>query len=332
MSKKRTDIEKRKARSREKKKKKRSLKIAKDKAHQKVQNIFRPGLPHMGAPEGYRSISMSQAIMEYSKPIMEFVKDDEKGMNDAVQAGMLLWNYSLSLEKQEEDKGLKSKLLNILSKSFRLDNEKASALITKMVSRYRYLFPEEIQPKGTPFMFIRKEVRYLIRPFDYNKLRVSEETIPLDQKDRILIDKIRQLDKDIQDRKEWDTYEKLFHSIKEECEERFELWLINKGLKDNPGDYSFCLSTYLDFIYGYMHDDTVVLKSVPEIYFIEFFEDFLIRKMMVEPIEYVYWPPALKLFYQFLHEKNYLDNPNAIIEKIDQIEPDFISVLKKQFA
>jgi hypothetical protein len=81
-----------------------------------------------------------------------------------------------------------------------------------------------------------------------------------------------------------------------------------------------------------MHDDTVVLKSVPDIYFLEFFEDFLLRKMMVEPLEYVYWPPALKLFYRFLHEKGYLDNQEDLIRKIDKLEPYFIEVLRKQFS
>ncbi len=120
--------------------------------------------------------------------------------------------------------------------------------------------------------------------------------------------------------------------MKDECQGLFEKWLITKGLKGDVQDFSFCLHTYLDFIYGYMHDDTVVLKSVPDIYLVEFFEDFLIRKMMVEPNEYVYWPPALKLFYLFLHEKGYLNNHKEIIKKIDRVEPYFIEVLRKQFS
>jgi len=54
--------------------------------------------------------------------------------------------------------------------------------------------------------------------------------------------------------------------------------------------------------------------------------------MMVEPMEYVYGPPALKLFYRFLHEKGYLDNPEDMIRKIDKLEPYFIEVLRKQFS
>ena len=36
----------------------------------------RPGMPHLGAPEGFRSISFSQAIMEHGAPLMEYVKDE----------------------------------------------------------------------------------------------------------------------------------------------------------------------------------------------------------------------------------------------------------------
>jgi insertion element IS1 protein InsB len=40
----------------------------------------------------------------------------------------------------------------------------------------------------------------------------------------------------------------------------------------------------------------------------EFFMDWLMRKVMVQPPEYTLWPPALRLFYRFLSEKGYLDH------------------------
>ena len=36
----------------------------------------------------------------------------------------------------------------------------------------------------------------------------------------------------------------------------------------------------------------------------EFFMDWLMRKVMVKPPEYTQWPPALRLFYRFLAEKD----------------------------
>ena len=109
-------------------------------------------------------------------------------------------------------------------------------------------------------------------------------------------------------------------------------WLIAKGIEAFSEDFADCPLIFFDFIYGYMHDDVVILKTVTDRYWLEFFEDFLIRKTMLNPPEYVLWPPALKLFYRFLHEKGYLDNPDKIMAQIDQIEPYFIKVLKHQFS
>jgi hypothetical protein len=329
--KKKKGIEKRRAKARERKKKKRVLRHIKHR--QQPQVITRPGLPHMGAPEGFRSISMSQAMMEYAKPVLKFFEDDEKSYNNALQISMGLWNYALSVEKGDEDKKIGKDLLKAMGKALRLDKDKAQSLFTKMIERRAYLFPQDIQPEpNTPFMFIRKEIRYLIQPFDYRKLIISDGVEPPDQKDRDLIEKINRLDELIHDGEDYAKYENLFYSLKDECQDLFERWLVAKGLEDDVQDYSFCLQTYLDFIYSYMHDDVVVLKSVPNIYFVEFFEDFLLRKMMVEPNEYIYWPPALKLFYHFLHEKGYLDNQDNFIATIDKVEPYFIEILKKQFS
>jgi hypothetical protein len=329
--KKKGEIDRRRSKAREKTKRRRALRSVESKPRSKV--IHRPGLPHMGAPEGFRSISMAQAMMEYAKPLIEFIDDDEKSLNKAMEMSTVLWNCAISVQRGSEDKTLKKEILKTLRKTLGLDKDEVQKLFTKMVERHSYLFPQDVQPKpGLPFMFIRKELRYLIRPFDYKKLVLSKEIFPPDQNDRDVIDKIKRLDTYISERADYGTFENFFLSLKDECEDLFEKWLIAKGLRGDARDYSFCLSTYLDFIYGYLHDEIVTLKSVPDIYFIEFFEDFLLRKMMVEPNEYVYWPPALKLFYQFLHEKGYLDNHKKIIEKIEKIEPYFMEVLKKQFS
>ena len=331
--KKKREISKRRANAREKSKKKRNLRLVKSKAETEQTTILRPGLPHMGAPEGFRSISMSQAIMEYAKPLLEFAKDEENAFNDTLQIGMLIWNYAISVEEGKEDKKIENKILKSLASAYSLKKDEAPALLTKMTDRYAYLFPKDKQPEpGTPFMFIRKEVHFLIKPFDYKRLVLSNKIFPAEQEDLDLIEKIETLDGYIENHADYSSYEDLLFSLHDECRERFEKWLTAKGLKEGIENFSFCLQTYLDFIYAYMHEDFVVLKSVTDIYFLEFFEDFLLRKMMVEPLEYVYWPPALKLFYRFLHEKGYLDRQEDMIRKIDKLEPYFIEVLRKQFS
>jgi hypothetical protein len=202
-----------------------------------------------------------------------------------------------------------------------------------MVARYHYLFPEDIQPKPpSPFMFIRKEVRHLIRPFDYGKLNISDRIVPPDPDDRDAIDKLTQLDTLVMDQADYEQIESLLTEVKDKCEERFRQWLVAKGLDEHAEDFAGCPFIFFDFVYGYMHDDVIVLKTVSDRYWVEFFEDFLTRKMMTAPPEYILWPPALKLFYRFLHEKGYLNDPDEIIERIDKIEPYFIEILKHQFS
>lgn len=59
-------------------------------------------MPYLGAPEGFRSISFSQAIMEYGAPLMAQA-ENEKTMNAALQLSSLFWNYALSVRDGKVD-------------------------------------------------------------------------------------------------------------------------------------------------------------------------------------------------------------------------------------
>jgi hypothetical protein len=52
---------------------------------------------------------------------------------------------------------------------------------------------------------------------------------------------------------------------------------------------------------------------------------------MIQPSDYVYWPPAIRLFYQFLAEKGYCPDPKRLCKLITKAEPEFIAMLKDQF-
>ena len=294
--------------------------------------IERPGMPDLEAPEGFRSISFSQAIMEYGAPLMEHAKDDS-AMEETFQIAGMVWNYALSVREGKVDRKIEKGIVKGAKSILGLTRDETQELIKKMVARYDYLFPEKIQPKPpAPFMFIRKEVRHIIRPYDYGKLNISDEPISSDADDRHAMDRLRKLDTLVMDQADYPQYQSLLTEVKEKCEGRFRQWLIAKGLAEQADDFAECPYIFLDFVYGYMHDDLIVLKTVSDQYWMEFFEDFLVRKMMADPADYILWPPALKLFYRFLHEKNYMDDPEPIIAQIDQIEPYFIEVLKHQFS
>ena len=102
-----------------------------------------------------------------------------------------------------------------------------------------------------------------------------------------------------------------FSRCKDLCCERYHHWLQAKGVPETLSQqFAFCLDPYLSFIYQY--DAGSVLDVLPGA-LEEFFMDWLMRKVMVKPPEYTQWPPALRLFYRFLSEKGYLDDPGADI-------------------
>jgi len=104
----------------------------------------------------------------------------------------------------------------------------------------------------------------------------------------------------------------------------------NKLLNKLRQHFPYWTEIYLNYIYRYMHDDIVLLKDVPPIYFKEFFSDYVLRKVMAEPHEYVQLIPALKAFYTFLYEKGYYVDAEIMIDILGAAESLFFNILKKQ--
>ena len=178
-------------------------------------------------------------------------------------------------------------------------------------------------------MFMRKEVEYLITPFEESQLHLSDEIIPPNDDDDTFVKALEELDARIDFGEEYGDWESDFFEIKDLCCERYDHWLQAKGVPETLSDqFSACIEPYLNFIYQYDAGDLLnVLPSTIE----EFFMDWLMRKVMVKPPEYTQWPPALRLFYRFLSEKGYLDNNlEPILKGLYAIEPAFIALVKQR--
>jgi hypothetical protein len=297
------------------------------------QLISRPSFSEMEAPDGFLPISMTQAMMEYAKPLMELSEsDDIKDQNNILQIVMILWNYTIMLEDGNVSKEMKTKIIDSIKSTFGMNDKDTTELFKKMVERKNYLFPPKIQQKPSMTMFMRKEISNLITTFNYNKLDLLDDAIPPDTKDKALVKAIIKMDEFITDEADYDDWEDHYFSMEEECADRFNKWLNDKGLAEYSEDFPYWTQTYLNFIYRYMHDDLVLLKEVQPIYLEEFFADYVLRKIMVEPHEYVQFIPAIKIFYTFLHEKGYINNPEPMIELLDTFEPMFIEILRKRFG
>ena len=86
--------------------------------------------------------------------------------------------------------------------------------------------------------------------------------------------------------------------------------------------------SFLEFVYRYHAAPLTSLESV-DVY--DFLHDHLLRKVSIRPDEYVFWPPAIRLFYRFLGEQGYIDDPTPFVRLFTQAEPEFIALLKKLY-
>jgi hypothetical protein len=305
--------------------------------HRQARRSSPPSVPFLGgmpfggepdAPKGFRPISTTQAMMEYVAPIMAYVEEGTVAdPNDALQVGLLLWNSTLP-EIPVTMRQARSEIVAQIETTLEMDRQDADAFYEEMIERKAYLFPDEIQPEGAMTMFMRKEVEYLITPFEESQLNLSDEIIPPNGDDDTFLDALEQLDARIDFGEDYGDWESDFFEMKDLCCERYHHWLRAKGVPETfSQQLSFCIEPYLTFIYQYEAGSVLdVLPDAME----EFFMDWLMRKVMVKPPEYTQWPPALRLFYRFLSEKGYLDDPEPIIAGLHAIEPEFIALVKRR--
>jgi hypothetical protein len=117
-----------------------------------------------------------------------------------------------------------------IGKVLKISKQEASEFFEKMLEWKSYLFPEELQQKGVPFVVMRKEMSHLISPFDFERINLLDKLIPPDQEDKKFINDIKKLDSFIMRRADYDEYEDLFTSVRESSTELFDKWLIAKGV------------------------------------------------------------------------------------------------------
>jgi hypothetical protein len=332
--KKKKDRDKKRSKLKIARQKQRSKKIITGKAKPDIQFVERPPIAAMDTPKGFRAISTSQAIFDYAEPIMQHINpNDPEGMNIGFGLATQVWNYTLTVEDGEEDIKLKKDILKVLVSTIKMTPDEADKFLMMMIERKNHLLPPDMQPEQTNVMYIRKEVSHLIKEFDYSKIEIPDEPIPPDGKDKKLVDNIRMIDTYITDGADYSELEKDCINKEEECSRRFKKWLKDKGLHDDfVMGFPFNVELFLTFVYRYIHDDIVLLKSVPEEYFAEFYLDFVLRKVIAKPHELVLYMPSLKLFYKFLFEKQYLDDPVFFIRILDNLEPVFKKTLRKIFS
>ena len=80
-------------------------------------------------------------------------------------------------------------------------------------------------------MFMRKEVEYLITPFAESQLHLSDQLVPPDRDDEMLLDALRQLEACIDAGDDYGDWETDFFAMQERCCQRYHHWLLAKGIR-----------------------------------------------------------------------------------------------------
>ena len=313
-----------------------TLKLVKH-SHPSQENMFPQGFsfPNLQPPDGFRLVSASQALTEFAGPFMEMIPmpDYVSKANEVFGVVTTIWNYTIDEKVIQKKNQSETEMVSLIQEKLGLDKDKSHDFLSMMVERKQYLFPAEVQQKGSPFMFIRKEVISLISRFDYEGLKLNPEVLPPNALDIKLVRNLNKLDQYIKRSADYDKYKKQLLNVLDGVFERFNMWLAEKRVIEHQDQFSFIIEEYLDFIYTYEHEPPLILKDGPEKYLAEFVMDYLLRKTPMEPWEYTLAPSALRLFYRFLYEKEYLgEPPDGIVDFMDKLEPVYIEHLKEQFS
>ena len=325
-------IAKRRVQAKANKQKKEKTKIKTRSSASNIQFEERPAVAAIDAPPGFRAVSMSQGLMEYAKPLMDFVeKGTVKELNDVFQIALPIWNYDISLEKGNF-KIDKKDIIKPISKILKLNTQDSAEFFDMMIQRKKHLFPKEIQPDDPMVVFMRKDEHYLVTEFNYNSLNISKEIYIPAKEDKKLVQLLDQMDDYINKSIEYDEWEDFYFNTVEKCKKRYKTWLEFRGLKEYSEEFPYNIEIYLNFIYCYFHEDEINLKKVKSVNFVEFFTDYVLRKVMAEPHEYITWPPSIKLFYGFLKEIGYFDTPEKVIKLVDGFEPIFVKIIKARYS
>ena len=141
---------KRIAKVQHRKRQKRKLKLIKTKSKPEYKSPVHPMMAEVDAPPGFSAISMTQAVMEYSKSIFDIKKsEDNEDMNQALQISSLVWNYAIDVESGDANEKMTKELINLIQSNRHVGKDEAKDILDKFVTQKNEMFPPEVQVKGS---------------------------------------------------------------------------------------------------------------------------------------------------------------------------------------
>ncbi len=291
------------------------------------QFLNRPACADIQAPEGFRAVTAMHGIMEFGEPLRERLDaETPEALNAMMDLVMQVWNFTNPKIPQHPPR---EEIIDQLGEVLDLDEIDAIDLFDELVERKAWLFPDTMQPENPMTLFMRKEQEHVITQFDERQLDLAEAPIPPTPADQEMLDTLRQLDRALDEGKEYDEWEDLYFAAERQCCAQYFEWLTAKGVPEQQcEEFPFCAETYLNFIYRY---NAGGLLEISAFEVEDFLMDHLLRKVITQPTDYVNWPPALRLLYRFLAEKGYCDDPHPFLTYFNDVEPKLIKVLQKRY-
>ncbi len=270
--------------------------------------------------------------MEFAQPLLEmapYPTGDIKKMNEIFGVLPEIWNYTLEPPSQKKE----ADIISLISRRLKLDENESRDFFNMMVERRHFLFPLDIQPDETPYVFMRKQVCYLIDKLEYESLDLVPEVLGPDARDYTWVASLRAVDLCIKNSVPYDTWERVFFELQDVVSDCFCEWLEAKNAGEHLGDFLFMSEMYFDFIYAVDHEAPLTLENEPGKYVVGFFVDFLLTKTSLPPWKYALAPASLKLFYTFLYEKEYLpERAHLMFEFLDSLEPFYVEFLRDAYS
>jgi hypothetical protein len=290
-------------------------------------------------PPGFKLVSLTQAMVEYAWPLLQipYAEDideheDIDESHDGMWIAVEIWNCSNSGKSGKAARSAKNEIIDKIRKIKGISDQEADELFKKMLERKSFLFPEELQPEGLPFKVMRKVISHLITPFDQGRLTLPAQPIPPDKEDKSFISNLKKLDSVYMRKADYGEYVNIFRYVSKNCNGLFGKWLMIKGVDEFREDLVWLPEIFCHFVYSGVGRDRFVIKSIRRPNLALFFLEFVLEEICVEPLFYTYFPASMKLFYRFLCEKKYLDDPAPIMAAIDEIEPHYIERLRENFG
>jgi len=169
---------------------------------------------------------------------------------------------------------------------------------------------------------------------DYSRLVLNDKKLPFTEEDGRFVTLLTELDESkLADIEDYDKWARQYDPMEEQCAKSFRDWMERKGVDQGlAADFAFRATFFTNFVYQYGHDDPGILRNTDELFFEDFFYDFVLRKIMMEPEEHVDWAPALRIFFLYLEEVGYLPDAGTYVDTLNTFEEPFLQLLRREFG